>query len=108
MSAEIRTRGRRPLTAARRALDLLASLVRLVCWLIALLLALHIIFVAGNANPANPWTGIVSTWAGQLDLGLGHLFSLADPRLTVLVNYGVAAIIWVIIGGVVSWLLRRF
>lgn len=92
---------------ARQGLGWLGSAVTLVSLLIVLLLALHIIFVVGGANPSNPWTGVVSTWAAQLDLGLGHLFAFADPRLTVLVNYGIAAIIWLIIGRVVRYFIQR-
>lgn len=92
---------------ARQGPELLGSAARLVSWLIVLLLALNIVFVVGQANPDNPWTEVVSTWAARLDLGLGHLFTLSDPRVTVLVNYGIAAIIWLIIGRLVSWLILR-
>lgn len=105
----------RPVRGGRAGADLLArqgvgwlgSAVRLASWLIVLLMALHVIFFAGRANPDNPWTGVVSTWAARLDLGLGQLFALPDPRVTVLVNYGIAAIIWVIIGRLVSWVIQR-
>jgi hypothetical protein len=96
-----------PTLVARRGLEWLAGAVTLVSWLLVLLLALYIVFVAGQANLANPWTGVVSTWAERLNLGLGHLFTLPDPRVTVLVNYGIAAIIWLIIGRVVSWCVQR-
>lgn len=107
-SAPVRTGPRRsPMVVVRRVLNTLASLVKLVCWLIALLMVLYIAFVAGRANPANAWTQVVTTWAHRLNLGLGNLFTLSDPVITVLVNYGIAAIIWLIIGGVASRLIRR-
>lgn len=91
----------------RQGLGWLGSAVTLVSWLIALLLALHIVFVVGQADPNKPWTSVVSTWAARLDLGLGHLFAFSDPRLTVLVNYGIAAIVWLIIGRVVRYFIQR-
>lgn len=100
-------RFRRPRFSARRLLGALASLVRLVCRLIALLLVLYIAFVWGRANPANSWTVVVTNWAQRLNLGLGNLFSQPDPRVAVLINYGIAVVIWLVVGTVLSRLLRR-
>jgi hypothetical protein len=99
---------RRPGLSARRVLGGLAGLVRLVCRLIALLLVLYIGFVWGRANPANSWTIVVTDWAQRLNLGLGNLFSQPDPRIAVLINYGIAAVIWLVVGSVLSRLLRRY
>ena len=91
----------------RRPLGWLASLVKLVCWLIALVLVVYIVFTVGHANPANPWAIFVSRWAWQFNLGLGNLFAFGQPWLTVLVDYGLAAIIWLIVGTVLSRLIRK-
>lgn len=99
---------RRPRVAARRVLGWLASLVLLVCRLIALLLVLYLVFVWGHANPANRWTIVVTEWAKRLNLGLGNLFSQPDPRISVTINYALAAIIWLVIGTLVSRVIRRF
>jgi hypothetical protein len=90
----------------RRGLALLGSLVRLVCWLIALLLALFIIFHLGGANPANPWAVVVEQWAPRFDLGLGNLFKGVPYSLVI--NFGIPAVIWLIIGSLLNTLLRRF
>jgi hypothetical protein len=92
---------------ARRPLGWLASLVKLVCWLIALLLVVYIVFTVGHANPGNPWAIFVARWSWQFNLGLGNLFAYGAPWMTVLINYGMAAIIWLIIGAVLSRLIRR-
>jgi hypothetical protein len=92
----------------RKALGWLASLVKLVCGLIALLLVVYIVFTLGKANPANPWAVFVSTWAQRFDLGLANLFvPPSPPWLAVVLNYGVPAIIWLVIGAVLSRLIRR-
>jgi hypothetical protein len=100
-------RFRRPALSVPRVLGALAGLVRLVCRLIALLLVLYIGFVWGGANPANSWTIVVTEWAQRLNLGLGNLFSQPDPRVAVLINYGIAVVIWLVVGTVLSRLLRR-
>lgn len=91
----------------RRPLGWLASLVKLVCWLIALLMVVYIVFTVGHANPANPWAVFVSRWSWQFNLGLGNLFAFGQPWLTVLVDYGAAAIIWLIVGSLLSRLIRK-
>jgi hypothetical protein len=91
----------------RKALGWLASLVKLVCGLIALLLVVYIVFTVGKANPANPWAVFVSTWAQKFDLGLANLFEPSTPWLAVLINYGVPAIIWLVIGAVLGKVIRR-
>jgi hypothetical protein len=102
-----RAGGRRWFTP-RRALGWLASLVRLVCGLLALLLVVYIVFTLGKANPANPWAVFVSAWAQRVDLGLANLFAPPSPPwLAVVLNYGVPAIIWLVIGAVLSRLIRR-
>jgi hypothetical protein len=98
---------RRPAVSVRRMLGGLASLVRLVCYLIALLLVIYLVFVWGRANPANGWNIVVTQWAQRLNLGLGNLFSQPDPTITLTMNYALAVIIWLLIGTVASRLIRR-
>lgn len=93
--------------AKDRFVGLLAGVVRWVCLIFALILVLHIVFVVAEANKANGIVEFVSDWAGSFTLGVGDLFTPSDPKLTVLVNYGIAAIIWLIIAAVGAKLIRR-
>lgn len=97
---------RRPSFSARRALPLLGGLVQLVTRLIVLLLVLYIVFTLGKANPGNPWAVFVSGWAPKFNLGLANLFK--GIQFALLINYGIAVIVWLIIGSVLKRLLRRF
>jgi hypothetical protein len=107
-SSPPRTGSRRSFTP-RKALGWLASLVKLVCGLIALLLVVYIVFTLGKANPANAWAIFVSTWAQKVDLGLANLFAPPSPAwLAVVLNYGIPALIWLVIGSLLSRLIRRF
>jgi hypothetical protein len=84
-----------------------AATVRLAAKVAALALVLYALFTVFRANPANVWYQFVESLASWLSLGLANLFQLADPRWTTLVNYGLAAIVWLIMGSAVAGLIRR-
>ncbi|MEV0623624.1 hypothetical protein AB0I81_60625 [Nonomuraea sp. NPDC050404] len=94
-------------TTWQRVVGSLSYLVRLATRVAALALVLYAVFTALRANPANVWYQFVETLASWLSLGLANLFQFADPRLTALVNYGLAAVVWLIIGSAVASLIRR-
>jgi hypothetical protein len=91
----------------RLVLSRSASLIALLGWLVALVMAVYILFVMLRANPLNLWAAYVETSAPRMNLGLGDLVSGLNPDIKVLIDYGIAAILWVVIGTVVSWLIRR-
>ena len=90
-----------------RFIGILAGLVRWVCLIFALLLVLHIIFVVAEANPDNGIVEFVGSVADNLTLGMGDLFQPEDPKTEVLVNYGIAAVVWLIISAVGASIIRR-
>jgi hypothetical protein len=94
-------------TGAARVLTLLATIVRVVCSVIAALIVIHAVFVLFEANPAN---GLVEFTAGVRD-AFGwftrDLFAPSDPKIAEAVNDGLAALIWVVVGSLVSKLLVR-
>ena len=85
----------------------LAGLVRLACWLVALLIVVYVVFRVADANPTNMWAASVASWAPRLDLGLEGLVRAGGPRISLVVNYGLAAIAWAVLGVVADWLVRR-
>ena len=91
----------------RRGLGLLASLVKLIALVVFLLLVVYILFTVFGANPANPWTIFVTKWAQALNLGLANLFVQGNPKIQVVINFGVPALIWLVVGLLISRLLRR-
>jgi hypothetical protein len=94
-------------TPWQRVVGSLAYMVKLASRVAALALLLYAIFTVFRANPANVWYQFVETLASWLSLGLANLFQLADPRWTTLVDYGLAAIVWLIIGSALASLIRR-
>ncbi|MGH3686963.1 MAG: hypothetical protein ACRDSM_18335 [Pseudonocardiaceae bacterium] len=99
---------RTPVRATRTKITaVLATVIRIVGWLAALILVAHIVLTTGEANPANGITTFVASWADRLDLGFRDLFTLTDARLRVVVNYGLPALVWVVASYVVASLVRR-
>lgn len=96
-----------PARVWRRVVGLVAYLVGLATKLAALILVLYVAFTVFRANPANIWYQFVESLATSLSLGLANLFQLADARWTTLVDYGLAALVWLIIGSAVAGLIRR-
>ena len=70
-------------------------------------LVLHIVLTLLQANPANVVAALIARLAGTFDLGLSNLFLVDDPTLAVLLNYGAAALAWLLITAVVVRLASR-
>ena len=94
-------------TTARRGAGLLASVLRVIGLLIVAVLVVFIVLTLLNANFGNTFAAAVKDLAASFDLGLSNLFLPADPKIRVLLNYGVAAVIWYVITTVVVRLVRR-
>jgi hypothetical protein len=78
-------------------------LVFLVFLIIALILFFHIIFVWLDANPGNDIVSTDADWARWLATWFLDLFTPANFKLKTFLNYGIAAVCYLIVGGI----LRR-
>lgn len=84
-----------------------AGLVRTVGLVIALILVVHVVLTVGRANPDNGITVFFASVAEPVALAFRDLFVPSNAELRVLVNYGLAAVFWLVVSGVVSRLVRR-
>lgn len=84
-----------------------ASVVRWAGLLFALVLAVHVLLTVGEANPDNGITRFFASAAEPLALAFKSLFTPENDNLRVLVNYGLAALFWLIVSAVLSRLIRR-
>jgi len=94
-------------TTARRGIDGLASVLRIVGMLIVLVLVLHIVLTLLDANPANTIATTINQLADTFNLGLSNLFLPPDDKLRIVLNYGTAALVWFAITSVVVRIVRR-
>ncbi|NKQ55322.1 hypothetical protein HFP15_20765 [Amycolatopsis sp. K13G38] len=86
---------------------IVAGIVRWAGLLFALILVLHVIFTIGSANPDNGIVSWVRGWADSLAMGFKDLFEPSDQNLRVLVNYGIAALFWLIVSSIAVKIIRR-
>jgi hypothetical protein len=93
--------------ALTRITGLLATAVAVAATVIAVLLALHIAFVVFSANHGNPIVRTVDDWADRLAWEFRDMFTPKDRRVAVLVNYGIAAVVYLVAGRVGAGLIRR-
>jgi hypothetical protein len=92
---------------AARALSVVATVVRVVCSLIGAAILLYAVFVFFEANPQN---GVVEFTRGvREDFGgfTTDLFQPSDVKLRETVNAAIAALVWVVVGSLLSKLLVR-
>jgi len=85
----------------------LARIVRALAGLIALIIVVAIVLFVLGANQSN---GIVSAIhdAGAWLVGpFKNLFSIHNPKLAMAVNWGLAALVYLIVGHVIASLLVR-
>jgi hypothetical protein len=107
--AEQETPTRRTVAEVRTSvLGVLAGLVRWVGLVVAVILVARVVLTVGGANPHNGITGFVTTWSDRLALGFKDLFTPTDAKLRVLVNYGIAAICWLIVSSILTRIIRKF
>lgn len=89
----------------------LASLAALLGWLVGLLMVVEILFASLGANTANPWVGVVGSWAARLSFGLANLNVTPIPEVDLWIGYGIATIVWVVMGTVlrraIRWMAAR-
>jgi hypothetical protein len=90
-----------------RVVRTINAIVHAVCWIFALVLIVHILLVFGEANPGNGFAQLINRWSSGVSLGLRNLFTPDGAKLRALLNDGLAALLWLIIGGVVTDLVSR-
>lgn len=90
-----------------RAVRTICAVIDIVCWVFALVLLLHILLVVAGANMGNGFATFIAGWAGGIDFGLDGLFTPANEKAAVLLNEGVAALLWLAIGALLTHLISR-
>jgi hypothetical protein len=98
---------RTPAQLRASIVGVLASVVRWAGLVVVLILVIRVLLTVGGANPANGITGFFRTWSDRLAWGFKDLFTPSDAKLRVLVNYGIAALFWLIVSSILARIVRR-
>jgi hypothetical protein len=105
-----RRQGRREGTgvgALGRGAGLLARVVQFVVSIVVLIIVAGILLVVLKANPANSIVSEVHSWARWLAGPFDGMFSFRNANTAVAVNWGIAAVVYLIVGVLIARLIGR-
>jgi hypothetical protein len=97
-------------TAARgfaNGAGLLARIVQLVVSVVVLIIVAGILLVVLKANPTNSIVTDVHGWARSLAGPFDGMFGFHSANVTIAVNWGIAAVVYLFISGLIVRLLGR-
>jgi hypothetical protein len=103
-----RRQGGRDTTGARgsaRGAGLLARVVHLVVSIIVLIIVAGIVLVVLKANPTNSIVSEIQDWARSLAGPFDGMFSFHNAQVAIAVNWGIAAVVYLVVGGLVARLI---
>lgn len=73
----------------------------------AMVEVVYILLILFNANPGNGFFRFVQSIAEPLALFFPGLFDLANDKLELILNYGLAAVFWLVVTGFIARLVDR-
>jgi len=85
----------------------LARLVRLIAGIVFLILAAAIILRVVGANPGNTIVSDIHDAGRWLAGPFKNVFSVKNPKESIALNWGLAAIVYIIVGGLIASMLAR-
>lgn len=91
----------------RRTVSIVCTVINVVCAIFAVVLAVHIVLVLGEANQGNGFASFIDSFSRAVSLGLRDLFVPDNAKVRTFLNDGVAALAWLVIGGLLTYLIRR-
>jgi len=87
--------------------DLLVRAVQLVVSVVVLVILAGILLVVLKANPANSIVSEVHSWAHSLAGPFDGMFSFHSANTAIAVNWGIAAVVYLLVGGLIARLIGR-
>jgi hypothetical protein len=90
-----------------QGVGLLVRVVQLVVSVVVLVIVAGVLLVVLKANPANSIVSEVHSWARWLAGPFDGMFSFHSPNVAIAVNWGIAAIVYLCVGGLITRLLGR-
>ncbi|WP_158852788.1 hypothetical protein [Saccharothrix deserti] len=94
-------------TSTRSGSYTAARVIRGVGAVFALIEVLYILMILFGANPANAFFLFVQQLAVPLALFFPGLFQLGNANLDLIVNYGLAAVFWIVVANLLARLVAR-
>ena len=86
---------------------LVARVVMLITWVLVAIIVAGILLVVLGANADNSLVSNVHDLGKTLVGPFKDLFSIEDPKVAIAVNWGLAALAYLIVGSLIARILRR-
>jgi hypothetical protein len=90
-------------SAGAGAIATVARVIRAAAGIVALIIALGIIFVALKASPSNTIVSHIHDWGNWLTTPFHNMFHVRGARGTLALNWGIAILVYL----AVAWLITR-
>jgi hypothetical protein len=87
--------------------NLIANTIHVVTALIAFVFVLHIVFTLFGANQNSGFVAFVYGVAKVFVFGFGDVFTPGSATIGLIANYGLAALVYLVVGRIVYRTLRR-
>ena len=94
-------------SAATASIVMLSRAVRLVTWLVVLVIVTGIVLRVLDANTANAIVHDIHAWAKTLIGPFSDVFKLHSQKTELAVNWGLAALVYLILGSLVAGLIAK-
>jgi drug/metabolite transporter (DMT)-like permease len=101
------TVGMRAAVAARSGLLTLARVVRLIAWGVVAVIVAGILLVVLGANSHNDIVSTIHDWGSTLVGPFKDLFSIKNHKTSIAVNWGIAAVVYLIAGSILARFIAR-
>jgi hypothetical protein len=86
---------------------MLARVVHVVVSVVVLIIVAGILLVVLKASPTNTIVSDVHGWAHSLAGPFDGIFSFHSARVAIAVNWGIAAVVYLFVGGLIARLIGR-
>jgi hypothetical protein len=93
--------------AVGSVLVLIARIVRILASLIAALIVAAIVLRVLGANPGNAIVSGIHDAARAFVGPFKNIFTIKDAKLAIVVNWGIAAIVYLLVGSIIARLIAR-
>ena len=93
--------------AAGSGMLLIARIVRAITWGVVAVIVAAILFKVLGANASNDVVSTITDWARWLVGPFKDLFSFDNAKTAVAVNWGLAALIYLIVGSLIARVFAR-
>ena len=93
--------------AAIGAANMIARIVLLVAWVVAIIIVAGILFVVFDANTSNSIVSWIHDAAKFLVGPFDGIFKPGDHKLAIAINWGLAAVVYLVVARLIAGLLRR-